>query len=126
MNNMDFIRGTVVGMIAGATIGMAAVPKKKSSDMKSMAGKALRAAGDIVENISDAMGMQQNIFFSAHVGKENDVLMVGRESAGVPDEIHNVVDGRVLIPMKNDARCLNVDVSLAVVTGEALRQCELF
>ncbi len=57
MNNMDFIKGVGVGVIAGATIGMAAAPKKKGSSSKSFAGKALRAAGDIVENISDAMGM---------------------------------------------------------------------
>lgn len=55
MKNMDFIKGLGIGAIAGATIGMAIVPKKKSS--KSMAGKALRAAGDIVENISDAIGL---------------------------------------------------------------------
>ena len=58
--------------------------------------------------------------------QENDVIMVGRESAGVPDEIHNAVNDRLLIPMKNDARCLNVAISLAIVVGEALRQCELF
>lgn len=58
MNNMDFIKGMGIGVIAGATIGMAAVPKKKKSPTaKSIAGKALRTAGDIVENISDAMGM---------------------------------------------------------------------
>ena len=57
MNNMDFIKGVGVGVIAGATIGMAAAPKKKGSSSKSFAGNALRAAGDIVENISDAMGM---------------------------------------------------------------------
>ena len=55
MRNMDFIKGLGVGVIAGATIGMAVVPKKKTS--KSVAGKALRAAGDIVENITDAMGL---------------------------------------------------------------------
>ena len=57
--------------------------------------------------------------------KDSDILMVGRESAGVPDDIHNTVDGRVLIPMKNNMRCLNVAVSLSVVLGEAMRQCEL-
>ena len=58
--------------------------------------------------------------------KENDVVMVGRESAGVPEEIHEAVDDRLLIPMKNGARCLNVAVSLAIVTGECLRQCDLY
>lgn len=58
--------------------------------------------------------------------KDTDILMVGRESAGAPEEIHNSVDGRVVIPMKNNMRCLNVAVSLSVVLGEAMRQCNLF
>ena len=57
---------------------------------------------------------------------ENDVIMVGRESAGVPDEIHNSVDNRLLIPMKNGARCLNVAISLSIVLGDALKQCNLY
>ncbi len=58
--------------------------------------------------------------------EENDVIMVGRESAGVPEEIHNNVDNRLLIPMKNGARCLNVAVSLSIVVSECLKQCKLF
>ena len=58
--------------------------------------------------------------------EENDVIMVGRESAGVPEEIHNSVDNRLLIPMKNGARCLNVAVSLSIVVGECLKQCKLY
>ena len=54
-----------------------------------------------------------------------DILMVGRETSGVPDEIHNGVDARVVIPMKNNARCLNVAISLSIVLGEALRQTNL-
>lgn len=57
---------------------------------------------------------------------ENDIIMVGRETSGVPEEIHKNVDHRVLIPMKKEARCLNVAVSLSIVLGEALRQCKLF
>lgn len=51
--------------------------------------------------------------------QENDVLLAGRESAGVPHEIHQSVDVRVAIPMKNDMRCLNVAVSLSMVVGWA-------
>lgn len=54
--------------------------------------------------------------------KDTDILMVGRESAGVPDNIHESVDGRVVIKMKEGTRCLNVAISLAMVVGEALRQ----
>jgi tRNA (cytidine/uridine-2'-O-)-methyltransferase len=52
----------------------------------------------------------------------NDVLLCGRESSGVPDEIHAVADGRVRVPMQRHLRSLNVAVSLAMVLGEALRQ----
>lgn len=52
----------------------------------------------------------------------NDILMVGRESAGVPDDVHARADARVIIPMVQDVRSLNVAVSAAMVLGEALRQ----
>lgn len=55
-----------------------------------------------------------------------DVLMVGRESAGVPDDVHNQADHRVLIPMAQGLRSLNVAVSAAMVLGEALRQTNNF
>ncbi|MDR0571320.1 MAG: tRNA (cytidine(34)-2'-O)-methyltransferase [Rickettsiales bacterium] len=58
--------------------------------------------------------------FSEFLFDANDVLMVGRETAGVPDEIHNLVDKRIVIPMKNNMRCLNVAVSLAMVMGVAI------
>ncbi len=52
----------------------------------------------------------------------DDILMVGRESAGVPDDVHNSVDARILVPMKPPLRSLNVAISAAMVLGEALRQ----
>ena len=57
--------------------------------------------------------------------QDNDILMVGRESAGVPDKVHDSVDGRVVIKMQENTRCLNVAISLAMVVGEALRQIKL-
>ncbi|MFI3241320.1 MAG: tRNA (cytidine(34)-2'-O)-methyltransferase [Alphaproteobacteria bacterium] len=54
--------------------------------------------------------------------KENDVLLLGRESKGVPQEVHDIVDGRVIIPMTEHARSLNVAISGAMVLSEALRQ----
>jgi tRNA (cytidine/uridine-2'-O-)-methyltransferase len=64
--------------------------------------------------------------FADFTFKKNDVLMVGRETAGVPEDIHNLVDGRIVIPMKNDMRCLNVVVSLSMVLSVAMRDCGLF
>lgn len=54
--------------------------------------------------------------------KDTDILMVGRESAGVPESVHNRVGGRVVIKMQENTRCLNVAMSLAMVVGEAIRQ----
>jgi tRNA (cytidine/uridine-2'-O-)-methyltransferase len=51
-----------------------------------------------------------------------DTLMVGRESAGVPDDVHAAADVRIVISMRPALRSLNVAVSAAVVVGEALRQ----
>jgi len=53
---------------------------------------------------------------------DTDILMVGRESAGVPDSVHAIADAAVRIPMVAGMRSLNVAVSAAIVMGEALRQ----
>ena len=54
--------------------------------------------------------------------RNNDILMVGRESAGVPAEIAQDADLGVRIPMRPDTRSLNVAISASIVLGEALRQ----
>jgi tRNA (cytidine/uridine-2'-O-)-methyltransferase len=51
-----------------------------------------------------------------------DILLFGRESAGVPDNVHDGADGRVLIPMVDGQRSINVALSAAMICGEALRQ----
>lgn len=52
----------------------------------------------------------------------DDTLMVGRETDGVPDAVHQFVDGAVRVPMVRQMRSLNVAVTAAMVLGEALRQ----
>ncbi len=52
--------------------------------------------------------------------------MVGRESAGAPEEVHAAADGRVVIPMRPALRSLNVAVSAAIALGEALRQLDAY
>ena len=52
----------------------------------------------------------------------DDILMLGRESAGVPDAVHNTADVRLLVPMRPGMRSLNVAVAASMVLGEALRQ----
>ena len=51
-----------------------------------------------------------------------DIVMVGRESAGVPNAVHEAADARVLCPIRSDLRSLNVAVAAAMIVGEALRQ----
>ena len=57
---------------------------------------------------------------------DGDVLMVGRESAGVPDAVADGADLRVRIPMRQDMRSLNVAMAASLVLGEALRQTGAF
>lgn len=52
----------------------------------------------------------------------SDTLLLGRESAGVPDAVHAAADARLIVPMANGARSLNVVTAAAIAVGEALRQ----
>lgn len=53
---------------------------------------------------------------------KDDILLFGRESSGVPQEVHDAADARIKIPMQNGARSLNVALAASMVLGEALRQ----
>lgn len=55
-----------------------------------------------------------------------DVLLLGRESAGLPEAVHAAADARVAIPMAAGARALNVAVAAGIVAAEALRQLDEF
>ena len=54
--------------------------------------------------------------------KINDTILFGRESAGVPENIHSLVNKRLKIPMVNDKRSLNIASAVAIVLAENLRQ----
>ncbi|WP_072397179.1 tRNA (cytidine(34)-2'-O)-methyltransferase [Hyphomicrobium sp. CS1GBMeth3] len=58
--------------------------------------------------------------------RDTDVLMLGRESAGVPESVHRHVDARIRVPMQPGLRSLNIAVAAALVLGEALRQTGRF
>lgn len=58
--------------------------------------------------------------------RPDDTLLFGRESAGVPDEVHDAADARVFIPLTPGRRSFNVTVSAAIGLSEALRQTGLF
>jgi tRNA (cytidine/uridine-2'-O-)-methyltransferase len=51
-----------------------------------------------------------------------DSLLLGRESAGVPEDVHEAADVRIRIPMRAGLRSLNVAMAAAIVAGEAMRQ----
>lgn len=57
-----------------------------------------------------------------HSFADNQIVLFGRESAGVPQAVHEAADHRLLIPVREGLRSLNIAVSVAMVAGEALRQ----
>ena len=57
---------------------------------------------------------------------EGDILVLGRETKGVPSEIHTAVDARLVVPMEKGMRSLNLATSAAMVLSEALRQLDAF
>ncbi|MFN4142579.1 tRNA (cytidine(34)-2'-O)-methyltransferase [Aestuariivirga sp.] len=58
--------------------------------------------------------------------RPGDILLMGRESSGVPEEVHEAVEARITIPLKPGLRSLNVALACAMATGEALRQLRGF
>ena len=67
-----------------------------------------------------------NIKHTAFIYDSNDVLLLGRESAGVPDAVHKAADARIIVPIEPEARSLNIVSSAAIVLGEALRQTNAY
>jgi tRNA (cytidine/uridine-2'-O-)-methyltransferase len=64
--------------------------------------------------------------FTDFAFRAGDTLLFGRESAGVPDEVHAAADARLLVPMAPGLRSLNVVTAAAMALGEALRQTNGF
>lgn len=60
--------------------------------------------------------------YTAFAFRPDDVILFGRESAGVPEEVHAAADARIMVPMQPGLRSLNVAVAAAMILGEALRQ----
>ena len=57
--------------------------------------------------------------------KKDDILLFGRESAGVPNNLHKTIKDKIKIPMNKKTRSLNVAMSVAIISAEALRQNNL-
>jgi tRNA (cytidine/uridine-2'-O-)-methyltransferase len=63
-----------------------------------------------------------SVSYLDHAYRADDVLLFGRESAGVPADVHAAADARVTIPLRPGMRSLNVAVAAAIAAGEAQRQ----
>ena len=57
--------------------------------------------------------------------EKNDTILFGKESAGVPKRIHEMVNDRLKIPMKKNKRSLNISSSVAIILAECLKQTKL-
>ena len=57
--------------------------------------------------------------------KKDDTILFGRESAGVPQYVHKMINNRLKIPMKNNMRSLNISSSVAIILAECLKQNKL-
>ena len=65
---------------------------------------------------------QAAVPYLGHRFTTRDILLFGRESAGVPDDVHAAADARLVIPLQPGLRSLNVAMAVAMAAGEALRQ----
>jgi tRNA (cytidine/uridine-2'-O-)-methyltransferase len=72
------------------------------------------------------LSTKAQVHYTAFRFERDDIVMVGRESSGVPQEVHERVDARVVIPLRPGLRSLNVAIACAMVVGEALRQTKGF
>ena len=72
------------------------------------------------------MTTKASISYTKFKFDKNDTILFGRESAGVPENIHKIVQYRLKIPMKNKMRSLNIASSVAIILAESLKQTKLF
>ena len=68
------------------------------------------------------MTTKASISYTKFKFNKNDTILFGRESAGVPERIHKLVEYRLKIPMKKNKRSLNIASSVAIILAESLKQ----
>ena len=71
------------------------------------------------------MTTKGSISYTKFKFNSDDTILFGRESAGVPESIHQLIENRLKIPMNNNVRSLNIASSVAIVLAESLRQTEI-
>jgi len=72
------------------------------------------------------MTTKASISYTKFKFEENDTILFGRESAGVPERVHKLIKNRLKIPMKNNKRSLNLATAVAIVLAESLKQTKFF
>ena len=71
------------------------------------------------------MTTKASISYTKFKFDKDDTILFGRESAGVPENIHKLIKDRLKIPMKNNMRSLNIVSSVAIILAESLKQTKL-
>ena len=71
------------------------------------------------------MTTKASISYTKFKFDKNDTILFGRESAGVPENIHKLIKNRLKIPMKSNKRSLNIASSVAIILAESLKQINL-
>ena len=68
------------------------------------------------------MTTKASISYTEFKFEKNDTILFGRESAGVPEKVHKILNNRLKIPMENNKRSLNLASSVAIILAECLKQ----
>jgi len=71
------------------------------------------------------MTTKASVSYTKFKFKKNDTILFGRESAGVPESVHQLINDRLKIPMNENTRSLNIATSVAIILAESLRQNNL-
>ena len=71
------------------------------------------------------MTTKASISYTKFKFDKNDTILFGRESAGVPNKVHEMIENKLKIPMKNSKRSLNLSTSVAIILAESLKQTGL-
>ena len=88
--------------------------------------KFYQSANDFFKSKKDEriilMTTKASISYTDFKFKKNDTILFGRESAGVPEKVHKILDNKLKIPMKNKKRSLNLASTVAIILAECLKQ----
>ena len=71
------------------------------------------------------MTTKASVSYTEFKFEKHDTILFGRESAGVPESVHQLINDRLKIPMSEDTRSLNIASSVAIILAESLRQTKL-